>query len=193
MLHNTTINPIFQILKPRLLSSYFSVTREKLGRSKAEVKKELNVPDPPAIEIYHCRRDIKIGPKKMWYAANLINRMPIEEAIVQSEFSIKGASEVVKEVLVEAQERAVKEFGIENKSLLYVDQSFVGKGQNLLRIKYHGRGRFGRMKRYYCSYFVVLKEGVPPGKNIKRRGKYLPELERKLKHPKTIKNSLSWW
>ena len=75
-----------------------------------------------------------------------------------------------------------------------LDSSYVGRGQHLKRIKFHGRGRFGRMKRYYCHYFCILKEGVPPGKNIARsKSRYLPELERKLRHPRTIKNSLAWW
>jgi len=181
-------------LQQYALASYFSVTRSKLGRSQTEIKKQQGIPEPPATTIYHCRRDIKIQPKKMMLVANLVNRMSIEEAIAQCQFSPKGAAEVVKEVLEEAQEKAVKTYGVEDKTNLYIDSSHVGRGQHLKRIKYHGRGRFGKAQRYYCHYFCIVKEGVPPGKNIPRtRSRYLTELERKLKHPKTIKNSLAWW
>lgn len=177
-----------------LVSSYFSVTRNRQGRSEVEIKKQLGIPEPPATEIPHCRRDIRIAPKKMTLVANLVARMSIEDAITQCEFSNKGAAAVVKEVLEEAQEVAVKKYGIDDKTNLYVDQSHVGRGQHLKRIKFHGRGRFGKMKRFYCHYFCVLKEGVPPGKDVPRvKTRYLTELERKLKHPKTIKNSLAWW
>lgn len=177
-----------------VLASYFSVTRNKLGKSEVEIQKEQGIPQPPPIEIPHCRRDVRIGPKKMTLVANLVSRMPIQDAITQCEFSPKGAAEVVKEVLEEAQEIAVKRYGVEDKNNLYVDQSHVGRGQHLKRIKFHGRGRFGKMKRYYCHYFCVLKEGVPPGKNISRQNRRrLSELEQKLRYPKTIKNSLSWW
>ena len=78
--------------------------------------------------------------------------------------------------------------------LLVLDESFVGRGQHLKRINYRGQGRMDIMKRYYCHYFVILKEGTPPGKNISRmRSKYLTPLEKKLRYPKTIKNSLAWW
>jgi len=89
-------------VQPSALNTYFSVTRQKLGRSDAEIKKELTIPEPPVLEIRHGRNDIKMNKKKLWNAANLVARMPIEEAIVQSEFSGKLASQVVKEVLEEA-------------------------------------------------------------------------------------------
>jgi len=182
------------LLQGMRCASYFSVARERIGKSTTELKKEQQVIAPTPVEVPNCRRDVRINPKKMLAVANLVSRMPIDEAIVQCQFSPKGAAVVVKEVLEEAQKMAVEQYGVEDKSHLFVDQSHVGRGQHLRRIKFHGRGRFGRMKRYYCHYFCVLKEGVPPGKDIKRdKGRHLPELERKLRYPKTIKNSLAWW
>ncbi|XP_065667633.1 large ribosomal subunit protein uL22m-like [Hydra vulgaris] len=188
------ISKSLKIIQSCASNSYFSVTRVKLGRSPEEKKKDEGIPEPPPVEICHCRRDIRIAPKKMLLSANLVARLPINEAIAQAQFSIKGASEVVKEVLKEAQEIAVKKYGVEDPSYLYVDQSFIGRGQHLKRINYRGQGRMDIMRRHYCHYFVILKEGTPPGKNISRtRSRYLTPLEKKLRYPKTIKNSLAWW
>jgi len=173
--------------------AYFSITRQKLGPSEAEVKMKNTIYEHPPIEIHHCRRDIQINMKKLRIVANLVTNMSIEEAITQSEFSVKGASSIVKEVLLEAQERAVNEFGIDGK-LLWVKQSYVGRGVNLKRRVPRSRAHYGIMKEYYSHYFVILREGVPPlAKNIKRSARLEGELQTKLRHPKTIKWSLSWF
>lgn len=60
----------------------------------------------------------------MWYIACLIRGMPIDEAIRQMRFvSKKGATHIL-EVLLEAQEKAVKEHNIEFKSNLWVGEYF---------------------------------------------------------------------
>ena len=193
---NTTRNltcctrPNFNITRH---SSYFSVTRAILGQSEKEKEKQQGIPNPPPLTIYHARRDIRGQPKKYNNVAALIRGMPIEEAIDQMEFSPKGAAATVKEVLEEAQDIAVNKHGVEDKNNLYVHESFVGRGVHHKTIKYHGRGRHGVMRRYYCHYFLVLKEGPPPDKVVVRKYRDLCELERARVWPKTIKNSLSWF
>ncbi|XP_017288231.1 39S ribosomal protein L22, mitochondrial [Kryptolebias marmoratus] len=122
------------------------------------------LPDEPRrpAEIYHCRRQIKYSKDKMWYLAKLIRGMSIDEAIAQLEFNDKKGAKIMKEVLCEAQEMAVKNHNVEYKSNLYVAESFSGKGQYLKRIRYHGKGMFGIMDKVYCHYFVKLVEGAPP-------------------------------
>ncbi|XP_041079987.1 39S ribosomal protein L22, mitochondrial [Polyodon spathula] len=115
-----------------------------------------------AAEVYHCRRQIKYSKDKMWYLAKMIRGMTIEQAIAQLEFNDKKGAAIIKEVLLEAQEMAVKSHNVEYKSNLYVAESFSGKGQYLKRIRIHGRGMFGIMDKVYCHYFVKLVEGVPP-------------------------------
>lgn len=56
----------------------------------------------------------------MWYQACFIRGMTIEEALKQLSFSIKGFTSVMKEVLLEAQDLAVREQGVEFKSNLWV-------------------------------------------------------------------------
>uniref|UniRef100_A0A2K6FD23 Large ribosomal subunit protein uL22m n=1 Tax=Propithecus coquereli TaxID=379532 RepID=A0A2K6FD23_PROCO len=118
-------------------------------------------PRRPA-EIYHCRRQIKYSKDKMWYLAKLIQGMSIDQALAQLEFSDKKGAKIIKEVLLEAQDMAVREHNVEFRSNLYIAVSGSGRGQGLKRIRYHGRGYFGIMEKVYCHYFVKLVEGPPP-------------------------------
>ncbi|XP_029439099.1 39S ribosomal protein L22, mitochondrial isoform X3 [Rhinatrema bivittatum] len=98
----------------------------------------------------------------MWYLAKLIRGMSIDQALAQLEFNDKKGAKVIKEVLLEAQDMAVKSCNVEFKSNLYIAESFSGKGKYLKRIRYHGRGMFGIMDKVKCHYFVKLVEGPPP-------------------------------
>uniref|UniRef100_A0A7N9CCE6 Large ribosomal subunit protein uL22m n=1 Tax=Macaca fascicularis TaxID=9541 RepID=A0A7N9CCE6_MACFA len=118
-------------------------------------------PRRPA-EIYHCRRQIKYSKDKMWYLAKLIRGMSIDQALAQLEFNDKKGAKIIKEVLLEAQDMAVRDHNVEFRSNLYIAESTSGRGQCLKRIRYHGRGHFGIMERVYCHYFVKLVEGPPP-------------------------------
>ncbi|XP_060096242.1 large ribosomal subunit protein uL22m [Heteronotia binoei] len=126
-------------------------------------------PRRPA-EIYHCRRHIKYSMDKMWYVAKLIRGMSIDEALAQLEFIDKKGAKVVKEVLLEAQELAVRKYNVEFKSNLYIARSFSGKGHYLKRIRYHGKGMFGIMDKVKCHYFVKLVEGPPPPPEAPKTG-----------------------
>ncbi|KAG5843258.1 39S ribosomal protein L22, mitochondrial [Anguilla anguilla] len=118
-------------------------------------------PRKPA-EIFHCRRQIKYSKDKMWYLAKLIRGMTIDQAVAQLEFNDKKGAQIMKEVLLEAQDMAVRNHNVEYKSNLYVAESFSGKGKYLKRIRIHGKGMFGIMDKVHCHYFVKLVEGSPP-------------------------------
>ncbi|XP_051537562.1 39S ribosomal protein L22, mitochondrial-like isoform X2 [Myxocyprinus asiaticus] len=98
----------------------------------------------------------------MWYLAKLIRGMTIDQALAQLEFNDKKGAQIMKEVLLEAQEMAVKNHNVEYKSNVYIAESFSAKGKYLKRIRYHGHGMFGIMDKVHCHYFVKLIEGVPP-------------------------------
>ncbi|CAL8268583.1 unnamed protein product [Merluccius merluccius] len=122
------------------------------------------LPDEPRrpAEVHHCRRQIKYSKDKMWYLAKMIRGLSIDQAITQLEFNDKKGAKIVKEVLLEAQEMAVRNHNVEYKSNLYIAESHSGKGKYLKRIRYHGKGMFGIMDKVYCHYFVKLVEGSPP-------------------------------
>ncbi|XP_029924079.1 large ribosomal subunit protein uL22m [Myripristis murdjan] len=132
--------------------------RKNLQMFPPQLKDE---PRRPA-EIHHCRRQIKYSKDKMWYLAKMIQGMSIDQAVAQLEFNDKKGAKIMKEVLLEAQDMAVKNHNVEYKSNLYVAESFTGKGKYLKRIRYHGRGMFGIMDKVHCHYFVKLVEGPPP-------------------------------
>ncbi|XP_071426608.1 large ribosomal subunit protein uL22m [Pithys albifrons albifrons] len=126
-------------------------------------------PRRPA-EVYHCRRDIKYSKDKMWYLAKLIKGMSIDQALAQLEFSDKKGAKVIKEVLLEAQDLAVRKHNVEFKSNLHIAESLTGRGRYMKRIRYHAKGRFGIMKIVRCHYFVKLVEGPPPPPEPRRTG-----------------------
>uniref|UniRef100_A0A673CB29 Large ribosomal subunit protein uL22m n=1 Tax=Sphaeramia orbicularis TaxID=375764 RepID=A0A673CB29_9TELE len=149
------------------------------------------LPDEPRrpAEVHHSRRQIKYSKDKMWYLAKLIRGMSIDEAIAQLEFNDKKGAKIMKEVLLEAQEMAVKNHNVEYKSNLYVAESYTGKGKYLKRIRYHGRGMFGIMDKVYCHYFVKLVEGSPPKTEEKTSFDQAKEYVQSLKN-RTIIHSL---
>ena len=71
-------------------------------------------------------------------------------------------------------------------------ESYVGKGSYLKRIRYHGRGKFGIMHKYYAHYFVRLQQGPAPPKRKRKKEDHKSFLTRKLIQagPRSIPNSL---
>ncbi|XP_061902496.1 39S ribosomal protein L22, mitochondrial [Entelurus aequoreus] len=171
----SSIRRILGIFHPRLAAGAVGTqqmpclhTSASLDAKNWERKNKIiyppQLPDEPRrpAEIHHSRRQIKYSKDKMWYLAKMIRGMSVDEAIAQLEFNDKKGAKVMKEVLLEAQEMAVKNHNVEYKSNLYVAESFSSKGMYLKRIRYHGRGMFGIMDKVNCHYFVKLVEGSPP-------------------------------
>ena len=108
------------------------------------------------------------------------------------------------QVLEETQDKAVKEHFVTDPDNLFVrkstptklvtlflfttEKSYVGKGQYLRDISYHGRGMRGIMHHGYAHYFLMLREGDPPVKKKKNPGNRTRELI--LKGPRLIPNAL---
>ncbi|NWU56417.1 RM22 protein, partial [Dromas ardeola] len=151
-----------------------STSLEKFGKweKKNRIVYPPQLPGEPRrpAEIYHCRREIKYSKDKMWYLAKLIKGMSIDQALAQLEFSDKKGAKVIKEVLLEAQEMAVRNHNVEFKSNLHIAESLTGRGRYVKRIRYHGKGMFGIMKIVRCHYFVKLVEGPPPPPEPPRTG-----------------------
>ncbi|XP_020830278.1 large ribosomal subunit protein uL22m isoform X1 [Phascolarctos cinereus] len=149
-------------LSPIHTSASLDISRKWEKKNKIVYPPQLpGEPRRPA-EIYHCRRQIKYSKDKMWYLAKLIRGMSIDQALAQMEFSDKKGAKIIKEVLLEAQDMAVRDHNVEYRSNLYIAESTSGRGQCLKRIRYHGRGFCGIMEKVYCHYFVKLVEGPPP-------------------------------
>jgi len=187
--------------------SYYSITRANQGRSEEEIKKTDYVYDPSATELderltkrmennptlsQSLTHNMRIQPKKLIQAANLVQGRSLEDALAQTKFSDRRSCQLVHEALLKAKFKASSN-GL-NGNLLWVQSSSVIRDSVQKRMQYKGRGRFGIIRSYYSSYRVVLAEGKPPlAKREKRRWPRLNTQERALRYPKTIKNSLSWF
>lgn len=61
----------------------------------------------------------------MWYVANFIRGMTIDEAIRQLSFCTKKGASFVRDTLLEAQQMAIKEHNVEFKTNLWVGQYHI--------------------------------------------------------------------
>nr|XP_058968701.1 large ribosomal subunit protein uL22m-like [Pocillopora verrucosa] len=194
-LRNLSLRPVLcsKLHTCALRPATFSITRALWGKTLAEIEEEKGIPEPPRETIHHVRREIKGSPTKFNAVAKQIRGLQIEEAIKQMTFSPKRPAEIIKQVILEAQGKAQKEYDVEDKTHLWVAQSYASKGHYIKRMRYHAMGRFGIRHIKYCNYFVVLKEGTARPRNKKRRRRHMSELELVQRHPRHIRNSLSWW
>jgi large subunit ribosomal protein L22 len=118
-------------------------------------------PSRPA-EVVHYRANIKYSQKKLWYIAGLIRGMSVDEALKQLSFIERKGAAVVKEVIQEAQEMAIRDHNVEYKSNLWIEDSFVRKAKTIKGVRKHARSRFGVIHYRYTHYFLRLREGRPP-------------------------------
>ncbi|KAJ9097163.1 hypothetical protein QFC21_004832 [Naganishia friedmannii] len=99
----------------------------------------------------------KVSPRKLNMLGRQIAGQPVNEAILQMEFSEKRASERIKSTLVLARNHAVDK-GMDEKKLV-VSEAWVSKGINIKRIDIKGRARHGIKEHQQARMHVLLKEG----------------------------------
>ncbi|XP_051169017.1 39S ribosomal protein L22, mitochondrial [Leptopilina boulardi] len=144
--------------------------------------------------VCHVEKNVKYSPKNMWYVANLIRGMTIDDAIDQISFVLKKGGAIVKEALLAAQKKAVEEHNVEFKSNLWVSESFCNKGIVIKGIRKHAKQRVGEVRYTYCHYYLTLEEGKPPKhyyhyKSPKSKEELLQNYKEKLRMRRVI-NSL---
>jgi hypothetical protein len=76
---------------------------------------------------------------------------------------------------------------------LLLAESYVGRGFIEKSAIRHGRGRYGRGRKAYTHYFVVVKEGLPKPKDERRSQEEKTEFERYVEHQPKIMDSHAWW
>lgn len=110
----------------------------------------------------HHRSNVKYSPKKMWYICCLIRGMSIDEAVKQLGEVPKKGAQIAKEILLEAQEIAVREHNFEYKSNMWIGECFCTKGLVVKGIRKHARQRYATMSYFHTHFYVRLVEGKPP-------------------------------
>ncbi|ODN78954.1 hypothetical protein L202_04470 [Cryptococcus amylolentus CBS 6039] len=99
----------------------------------------------------------KISPRKLNLLSRQIAGLPVDEAIVQMQFSEKRASKWVKSTLALARDHAMDKNLKRDK--LVVSEAWVSKGQKIGRIDIKGRGKYGILHHQSARIHVVLREG----------------------------------
>ncbi|XP_022672353.1 39S ribosomal protein L22, mitochondrial-like isoform X2 [Varroa jacobsoni] len=112
--------------------------------------------------VCHYRAQNHYSVKKFLPITWKIRGLSIDDAIAQMEFDNRKGAKILKEVLEEAQDLAVKKHNIEFRSNLWVAEAFATKGQTIKGLRKHGRARFGIIEHRYAHVYVRLEEGQPP-------------------------------
>ncbi|OQV16616.1 putative 39S ribosomal protein L22, mitochondrial [Hypsibius exemplaris] len=115
-----------------------------------------------AAQCFHMRTQIRYSMQNLWYSAQMIRGLSIDDALNQLEFHNKKGSAIIREVLLEAQEMALRDHNFEFKSKMWIAESVSGRGVRVKGFRKHGRGRVGHLKYNFNHYFVKLEEGDPP-------------------------------
>jgi len=133
---------------------------ERIHPPQPDVGEEGSELDPAYV--VHMRAMIKYSPWKMWYLAELIRGMTVDEAIKQMSFINKKGALHIRETLEEAVELAQREHEVEFKTKLWVAESICHKAGKVSGMRRHARGAMSQVNYYYTNYFVRLEEGDPP-------------------------------
>ncbi|KAK8854915.1 hypothetical protein IAR55_003654 [Kwoniella newhampshirensis] len=109
----------------------------------------------------------KISHRKLNLLSRQIANLPIDEAIVQMQFSDKRASRWVKSTLALARDHAVDKNLSRDK--LVVAESWVSKGPKISRLDIKGRGKYGIKHHPSARIHVVLREGKTKAEQYQER------------------------
>lgn len=156
------------------------VIRDIRKRGRLTRKQELRRQERELVSKSHNWRT---STKKLMFLARQIQGKPVDEAITQMRFSVKKAAAEVKYHLEHARNEAIvrrgmglgkiqgtagspiniqtkdgKRLKIEDRTRLYIDQAWVGKGDFGTTPDYRARGNMCFMKNPTSHITVVLKE-----------------------------------
>ncbi|WWC90844.1 uncharacterized protein L201_005781 [Kwoniella dendrophila CBS 6074] len=99
----------------------------------------------------------KISHRKLNDLSRQISNLPIDEAIVQMQFSEKRSSKWIKSTLALARDHAIDKNL--DRSKLIVAETWVSKGPKISRLDIKGRGKYGIKHHPQSKIHVLLKEG----------------------------------
>lgn len=99
----------------------------------------------------------KHSPRKLNDLSRQIASRPVDEAILQMQFSPKRASKRIASTLALARNHALDK-GLDGARLV-VAESWVSKGKYIKRLDIKGRGRMGIKEHPQARLHVVLREG----------------------------------
>ncbi|WWC93679.1 hypothetical protein V866_000515 [Kwoniella sp. B9012] len=131
----------------------YSKDKEEDGTGKKRRKRG----DVPWTEHKYSSALHKISHRKLNDLSRQISNLPIDEAIVQMQFSEKRASSWIKSTLALSRDHAMDK-GLD-RSKLVVAETWVSKGPKIARLDIKGRGKYGIKHHPSSKIHVVLREG----------------------------------
>ncbi|KRZ40235.1 putative arginine--tRNA ligase, mitochondrial [Trichinella pseudospiralis] len=154
-------------LKHEFVAPEWDLTSKTNGISIEEWQYYDNVIWPPHCEskvgeVFHYRENVKYSAKKMWYVCQMIQGLRIDDALIQLDYTPRKGATIMKEILLEAQQKASNEHCIEQKANLWIAEAFARNSLIVKGVRRHALERWGIVKYRYCNVFVRLQEGDPP-------------------------------
>lgn len=102
-------------------------------------------------------RLLRVSPRKLNLVAASIRNMKVAEALVQLTFNKKRIATDVKKCLRSAIANAENNFGMDIDSLI-VSSATVGKALVMKRMQTKGRGRAGKILKFFSNLYIEVKE-----------------------------------
>ena len=102
-------------------------------------------------------RMLRTSPRKLNLVAASIRNMHVEKALVQLSFSRKRIAQDVKKCLKSAVANAENNQGLDIDNLV-VDSATVGKSLVMKRMRPRGRGRAGKILKFFSNLYIELRE-----------------------------------
>ncbi len=102
-------------------------------------------------------RMLRVSPQKLNLVAAMIRGKPVDTALADLTFSKRRIAGDVKKCLMSAVANAENNHGLDVDHLV-VSEAFVGKNIQLKRIRYHARGRFGRINKPFSQLTIKVRE-----------------------------------
>ena len=102
-------------------------------------------------------KNIRVSPWKLNLVCRLVKKLPVPEALEQLEYCHKKTAPLLHKVIRRTANLADIRDGIQYSGL-EIAECFSTKGTPLKRIKYHAKGRFGRMESPKAHIRLVLRQ-----------------------------------
>jgi large subunit ribosomal protein L22 len=134
------------------------------------------------MEIKATLNNLRMAPRKVRLAANLIKNMPVPQARAQLMFLVRKPAPFLLKLLNSAAANAKNNFSIKEDNL-FVKNVLVEGGPTMKRWLPRAQGRATPLRKRTCSVKIFLGELTPTGKKAKKvkkpevlkEGESLPE------------------
>jgi large subunit ribosomal protein L22 len=100
---------------------------------------------------------LRVSPRKLNLVAGFIRNMKVSEALMQLTFSRKRIAKDVKKCLQSAIANAENNFGLDIDNLV-VTNATVGKALVMKRFMARGRGKAGKIDKFFSNLYITVTE-----------------------------------